>query len=94
MSEKEQAPLNQEEYVHSLENALIFMCQTYQVNHDALLNLLRNKGNEAYWEFATIQGSPNVFAVDSLSKLPFEQPKHGFGQILKEVERKRNKTKE
>lgn len=89
MSENEQAPLLQEEYIHSLENALIFMCQTYQENHDALLQLLRKDGNEAFWQFATIQGSPNVFAVDSLSKLSFQKPAHGFQQILKEIQRKR-----
>lgn len=91
--QEEREPLNQEEYIHSLENALIFMCATYQENHDALLTLLREEGNEAFWKFATIQGSPNVFAVNSISKLEFQKPVHGFQQILKEIERKRNEKK-
>jgi len=90
MTENQEQPLNQEEYIHSLENALIFMCQTYKENFDTLFKLMKEEGNEAFWKYSTIQGSPNVFAVEALSKLKFQQPVHGFPCIRKEIERKRS----
>ncbi|GMX64533.1 hypothetical protein Elgi_38020 [Paenibacillus elgii] len=80
---------NKDDYVQSLENLLIFMCQVYQKNHDTFFNMMLNKENNAYKKLSTVQGSYHRFAVKDLSELDFSEPVYGFRKVFEEIILKR-----
>ena len=80
--------MEKEEYIHSLENLLIFMCQTYEETEHVLLKLSEG-GNNALFEVPRIQGTSNIIPISQLSKIKFEQPKYGFKDVKNEILRKR-----
>lgn len=82
--------MNHEEYVSSLENLLIFMCQVYQKNHDRLFEMMVTKENDAYMNLSTVQGSYHRFAVKDISKLEFSEPVYGFRKVYEGMAAKRN----
>lgn len=81
--------MEKEEYIHSLENLLIFMCATYEETEQVLYKLSKS-GNNALFEVPRIQGTPNIIPIAQLAKIKFEQPKHGFKDIKNEILRKRS----
>jgi hypothetical protein len=85
---------NQEEYINSLENLLIFMCQVYQKNHDRFFEMMVTKENDAYLRLSTVQGSYHRFAVKDISKLEFSEPILGFRNVFEEITAKRNLEKD
>lgn len=80
--------VEQNEYINSLENLLIFMCQTYTENEKALL-LLAKQGNEAFFNVPRIQGTVNTISIARIAEVEFQKPKHGFNDVKKEILQKR-----
>lgn len=81
--------MEQEEYIHSLENLIIFMCKTYEETEQVLLKLAEG-GNNALFEVPRIQGISNIIPIAQLAKIKFEQPKYGFKDVKIEILKKRN----
>ncbi len=79
----------QEMYVESLENLLIYMCDSYTVVLDKLLELGHTEGNKAYMQVPTIQGSINRTPIRQLGKLEFNLPQHGFKDVYSKISDKR-----
>ncbi|MBU7316030.1 hypothetical protein [Paenibacillus oleatilyticus] len=83
---------NKDDYVESLENLLIFMCQVYQKNHEKFFNMMFNKENDAYMKLSTVQGSHHRFAIKDLSELNFSEPVYGFRKVFEEIIAKRKES--
>lgn len=81
-------PIDKDEYIESLENLLIFMCQTHEDQHKALLGLLK-EGNSAYMKVPTIQGTANLIPVSQIADIDFHRPEYGFREVKAEIERRR-----
>lgn len=79
---------DQNEYIDSLENLLIFMCQTYEENEKALL-LLAKQGNQAFFNVPRIQGTVNTVSIARIAEAEFKTPKYGFNDVKKEILQKR-----
>lgn len=73
--------MDKEKYINSLENLLIFMCQTYEDQGQELIRLMKEEKNDAYFKIPRIQGSPNLMSIHKLSKLDFEIPGYGFPEV-------------
>jgi hypothetical protein len=84
----------EKEYVESLENLLIFMCDSYTLILDELLELGHKEDNKAYMKVSTIQGTHNRIPIRQLGDLDFKPPKHGFNDIYKLVSDKRKSHKD
>lgn len=69
--------MDDNEYIESLEKALIFMCSWYQSIHDEIFKDYVNKVNTTYEQLSTIERSQQCFAVKNISKLQ-EQRKLTF----------------
>lgn len=80
---------SEEEYVSSLENLLIFMCQTYEEIEQVLFKLA-NEGNEALFKVPRIQGTVNTIPIAQLAKMTFVTPKYGFKTIKEEILKKQS----
>lgn len=80
--------MNKDEYIHSLENLLIFMCRTYEERTDILLELGK-RGNDAFMHVPTIQGTVNVIAISQLADMEFQEPKHGFQDVQRKLQEER-----
>lgn len=76
-------------YIKSLENLLIYMCDSYMVVLDELLELGNTEGNKAHMKVSTIQGSRNRIPIRQLGDLDFQLPQYGFDDILQEIIKKR-----
>lgn len=72
-------------YVESLEELLIFMCQTYEDIQNSLLDLSK-EGNNAFIKVPMIQGLSNTITVSRISKLKFRTPKHSFDEVFDVLE--------
>lgn len=81
--------MEDKEYIKSLENLLIFMCQTYDETQKELMKLYKEEGNEACFKVPMIQGTANVIPISQIGQLEFERPSHGFSDVFKEIEQKR-----
>lgn len=79
---------DKEEYTNSLENLLIFMCQTYEDEEKALFALAK-QGNNALFEVPRIQGTRNTIPISQIAKLKFDTPKYGFKEIKQIILKKR-----
>lgn len=82
--------MSKDEYIQSLENLLIFMCQTYEEQENDLFALAK-QGNDAILKVARIQGTANLIPIAQMAKFKFERPKHGFEEVKEEIQNKRNK---
>lgn len=80
---EEHHEFNNEKYIQTLENVLIFMCQTYEEQEKILFELAK-EGNDALYKLPRIQGSLNLNALFQISKLEFEQPSLDLN-IIKDV---------
>lgn len=80
--------MNNNDYIESLENLLIFMCRTYEDQEKALLSLAK-MGNKAYFEVPRIQGTSNLIPISQISEIEFQQPKYGFQDVKNEILKKR-----
>lgn len=81
--------INPEEYLASLENLLIFMCNTYDQQQKELAELAE-KGNDAFLKVSRIQGTMNTISIAQIGALAFEHPIHSFKEVLSEMKRKRS----
>lgn len=82
--------MEEREYIESLENLLIFMCQTYEETQQSLRELYKEEKNEALFKIPTIQGTGNSIGIMRLAQTEFIHPKHGFVEIEKELKNRRN----
>lgn len=80
--------MDKEEYIQSLENLIIFMCQTYEDQEQVLFKLAK-EGNDALFKVPRIQCTANTIPIAQLAKVKFEQPKYGFKDVKEEILRKR-----
>lgn len=81
--------MEQEQYIKSLENLLIFMCKTYEETHQSLRELYKSEQNEAAFKVPVIQGTSNAISIGYMANLAFENPELGFYQIHKHIQEKR-----
>ena len=81
--------MNKEDYIQSLENALIFMCNTYENITDELYKLAKD-GNNAFLRVPLIQGTFNIVQISQIGKLELQEPIHDLKEIKKEILKKRN----
>lgn len=72
-------------YVESLEELLIFMCQTYEDMQGSLFELAK-KGNHAFTKVPMVQGLSNVIGISRIAKLEFQTPKIGFAEVFEILE--------
>lgn len=86
--------MEQEDYIKSLENLLIFICGTHTEWERILLELAKEKGNDAFFQLPVIQGTSNSVGISLISKLPFTQPNHGFADVYYEMQKRQIQTKE
>lgn len=86
--------MEEKDYIESLENLLIFMCQTYEETEKVLLKLAREENNNAFMSVPKIQGSTNTIGIKRLSDLSFKHPRYGFNEIEKEIKRRRSSEEE
>lgn len=82
--------MDQDKYIESLENLLIFMCQTHEECENVLFELSK-EGNEALFKVPRIQGTSNTIPIAQLAKIEFKQPAYGFKDIKNEILKKRGK---
>lgn len=81
--------MDKDKYIHSLENLLIFMCQTYEEQEKVLFSLAR-QGNDALHKVPRIQGTPNIISISQLADMEFQNPEFGFMEIRNEIDKKRS----
>ncbi|MEC0684958.1 hypothetical protein [Bacillus paralicheniformis] len=86
--------MSDKEYVDSLENLLIFTCESYMMILNKLLELGHTENNKAYMKVPTIQGSGNRIPMRQLGELQFEKPQHGFKEVYEIISEKRNLRKD
>lgn len=77
--------MKKDDYVGSLEELLIFMCQTYEEMQDSLLELAK-EGNEAFTKVPMIQGYSNTMGISQIAKLKFRTPKIGLAEVFEVLE--------
>ncbi|WP_415316164.1 hypothetical protein [Clostridium perfringens] len=77
-----------EEYIKSLESLMIFMCKTYDEIENSLVNLVKEKNNEAFFVVPRIQGINHIINISKIGKLNFEEPVYGFKDILEVMKNK------
>lgn len=82
--------MDQDKYIESLENLLIFMCKTY-VDSEKVLFELAKDGNNALFEVPRIQGTVNTIQIAQLAEIEFQHPEYGFKDIKNEILKKRGK---
>lgn len=83
--------MDKDEYINSLENLLIFMCQTHENQQKTLLALAKN-GNNAYFEIPQIQGTGNLIPIAQIATIDFNHPTYGFNEVKNEILRKRSNS--
>lgn len=77
---------DEKEYIKSLENLLIFMCQTHEETWEVLHRLAKEEGiTKPILEVPTIQGLGNLIPIAQLAKIEFETPKYGFRQVIEKI---------
>lgn len=81
--------MNKDDYIQSLENTLIFMCNTYENINDELLKLAQ-EGNNAFFKVPLIQGTSNIVQISQIGKVELQEPIYDLREIKKEILRKRN----
>lgn len=83
--------MKKDEYVESLENLLIFMCQTYEDMQKSLMDLYKEEQNEAAFKTPMIQGTGNIIGISKIADLKFNQPSLGFHAIFEKIKESREK---
>lgn len=73
-----------EDYIESLEDVIIFFCQTYEEQEEVLFDLAK-EGNEVLFKVPRIQGLINTIAIKQLSEITFETPKMGLPEIKDQI---------
>jgi hypothetical protein len=86
---KGRVELEEKDYIETLENLLIFMCQTYEGTQKALLKLSKEEDNDAFMKVPMIQGTPNAIGISELAKNVFYHPNYGFNDVAKELSNRR-----
>lgn len=77
--------MKDKEYIQSLENLLIFMCQTYEEQHEAVLVLAKEGNKEPLLKIPRIQGSHQLSGIRHLSQLEFVKPNHSFKDVVEKI---------
>lgn len=80
---------NKEEYIKSLENLLIFMCNSYDKIDNSLVELAEKEHNYTWFEVPRIQGLYHVIQISKIGKLKFEEPNYGFKEVLEIIKSRR-----
>lgn len=81
--------MNKDDYIKSLENVLIFMCNTYTNINDELLKLAQ-EGNNAFLKVPLIQGTFNIVQISQIGEMELQEPIYDLREIKKEILRKRS----
>lgn len=76
------------DYIDSLENLLIFMCQTYEEQRGVMFELAKEGNMEPLLRVPTIQGSHNLIPIEYLAKKEFNHPKHSFKDVENKLDKK------
>lgn len=82
--------MEEKDYIESLENLLIFMCQTYEETERELLKLAKEEENDAFMKMPKIQGTRNSIGISRIAYQGFQHPKYGFQEVAKEIQRRRS----
>ncbi|MDK0621678.1 hypothetical protein QTH47_12700 [Clostridium perfringens] len=85
---------DKEEYIKSLENLLIFMCNSYDKIDNSLVELAEKEHNYACFEVPRIQGLYHVINISKIGKLEFEEPTYGFKEVLEIINIRRNNNEQ
>jgi hypothetical protein len=80
---------NQKDYIQSLENLLIFMCDTYSEIDKTVLEDAAKKKSDFIMRFPKIQGSSISFSIKDIGKLKREQTKISIKKIFRIMNFKR-----
>lgn len=83
--------MNKDDYIQSLENTLIFMCNTYENITDELCKLAKD-GNNAFFKVPLIQGTFHIVQISQIGKLELQEPIYDLREIKKEILRKRSSS--
>lgn len=76
--------MDDKEYIETLENTIIFLCQTYE---ECAKEFMYNA--DTCDRFPTIQGTGNIVAIAQIAEFPLnKQPKYGFRDILGKLKAK------
>lgn len=81
--------MNKDDYIKSLENTLIFMCNTYKNINDELLKLAQ-EGNNAFFKVPLIQGTFNIVQIFQIGEMELQEQIYNLKEIKKEILRKRS----
>lgn len=76
------------DYIQSLENILVFMCQSYEEQEKVLFELAK-EGNDALHKTPRIQGMANTISIAQIADVEFEKPPMNFMEIKDEIIRRR-----
>lgn len=80
---------DKEEYIKSLENLLIFMCNSYDKIDNSLVKLVEKEHNYTCFEVPRIQGLYHVINISKMGELEFEEPNYGFKEVLEIIKNRR-----
>lgn len=74
--------MEDKEYVQSLENLLVFMCQTYEEQQGVVRELAKEGNKEPLMRIPKIQGYFQLSAIRELSEMDFNVPQHSFKDVV------------
>lgn len=86
--------MEEKDYIASLENMLIYMCQTYQINDDMFFQEWTQHKSDTYLRFHPVKTLPNRKAVKLIGQLPFQVPSGGFGDMYQKMLENRNRLEQ
>lgn len=82
--------MDMEKYIQSLENLLIFMCDTHEAQYKALHAEMKKLGR--LLDIPQIQGTSNRVGIAHIGELDFIKPEYGFQEVCEMLKRRRDKT--
>lgn len=71
-------------YVESLEESLVFMCQTYDEMQHSLMELAK-EGNKALAKVPMLQGYADTMGVSQIASLKFRAPRVGLTEVFEDL---------
>lgn len=77
------------DYVQSLENLLIFMCQSHEDVWSVLSELAAQEKNRTILSVPKIQGLKNQMGITQLAKMEFSPPPFGFSEVVERMTARR-----
>lgn len=73
------------EYVASLENLLIFMCQSHEDVFHTLTRLAAEEQNKAILSVPKVQGIKNGLSISKIAKMTFTPPPMDFAKVAERM---------